>query len=54
MKVIPDSERLAPFLPDFAAACGAVLARAHARTGDARAIAAYIGAGREFDRAMTR
>ena len=54
MKVIPDSERLAPFLADFAAACGAVLARAHARTGDATAIAAYVGAGRAFDRAMTR
>jgi len=52
MKVIPDSDRLKPYLVDFAAACGAVLARAHARTGDAVAIASYIGLGGPFDRAM--
>jgi uncharacterized protein (DUF2252 family) len=52
MKVIPDSERITPYLVDFAAACGAVLARAHARTGDPVAISAYIGRGTAFDRAM--
>ena len=52
MKVVPDSERLAPILIDFATACGAVLARAHARTGDPVVISAYLGKGRAFDRAM--
>jgi uncharacterized protein (DUF2252 family) len=33
--------------------CGWTLARAHARSGDAIAIAAYLGGGDSFDRAMT-
>lgn len=53
MKVIPDSDRLPLILVDFATACGAVLARAHARTGDPAAIAGYIGGGRAFDRGLT-
>jgi uncharacterized protein (DUF2252 family) len=52
MKVIPDSERIAPRLVEFAEACGSVLARAHARTGDAQAIASYIGKGAGFDESM--
>ena len=32
--------------------CGATLARAHARSGDRIAIAAYLGTGQTFDRAM--
>jgi hypothetical protein len=32
--------------------CGRTLARAHARSGDAIAIAAYLGTGTVFDRAM--
>lgn len=32
--------------------CGWTLARAHARSGDRVAIAAYLGSGRSFDRAM--
>jgi uncharacterized protein (DUF2252 family) len=52
MKIIPDNEAIAPLLVDFAGACGAVLARAHARTGDAVAIASYIGKGRAFDGGM--
>ncbi|WP_067723155.1 DUF2252 domain-containing protein [Nocardia yamanashiensis] len=32
--------------------CGWTLARAHARSGDRIAIAAYLGAGRSFDRAV--
>ena len=52
MKVVPDSERLTPYLVDFASACGAVLARAHARTGDPVAIDAYIGRSNAFDQAM--
>jgi uncharacterized protein (DUF2252 family) len=53
MKVIPDSRAISPQLVPFAGLCGAVLARAHARTGDAAAIAGYIGKGRRFDKAMT-
>jgi hypothetical protein len=53
MKVIPDSERIAPYLVPFAEQCGYVLARAHARTGDAMTIDGYIGKGRRFDEAMT-
>ncbi len=52
MKIIPDNDRIAPLLVDFAGACGAVLARAHARTGDAVAIASYIGKGGAFDDGM--
>jgi hypothetical protein len=52
MKVIPDGAVVAPRLAEFGEACGAVLARAHARTGDATAIAAYIGKGRRFDDAL--
>lgn len=42
-KVIPKGEGVAPVLPRFAAACGHALARAHARSGDASAIADYLG-----------
>ncbi|MFF8673674.1 DUF2252 domain-containing protein [Streptomyces sp. NPDC015242] len=37
----------------FARLCGASLARAHARSGDPVAIAAYLGSGDRFDRALT-
>jgi uncharacterized protein (DUF2252 family) len=52
MKVIPNGELIAPRLAQFATACGKALARAHARTGDPIAIAAYIGKGRAFDQAL--
>ncbi len=52
MKVIPDGALIAPRLAEFGGACGAVLARAHARTGDAISIAAYIGKGTKFDDAI--
>jgi Uncharacterized protein conserved in bacteria (DUF2252) len=52
VKIIPDSERVAPGLVEFATACGEVLARAHARTGDPVAITSYIGRGAAFDDAM--
>lgn len=42
-KVIPKGEGVAPVLSRFAAACGHVLARAHARSGDSAAIADYLG-----------
>ena len=37
----------------FGELCGATLARAHARSGDRVAIAAYLGAGDTFDQALT-
>ncbi|MGW7682831.1 DUF2252 domain-containing protein [Kribbella sp. NPDC054772] len=52
MKVIANGELIAPQLEAFATACGQVLARSHARTGDPVAIAAYIGKGRAFDEGM--
>jgi hypothetical protein len=36
----------------YGALCGRALARAHARTGDAAAIAAYLGTGDTFDGAI--
>ena len=53
MKGSTDPERMTPAAMNFyAGACGWTLARAHARSGDPVAIAAYLGKGREFDRAM--
>jgi uncharacterized protein (DUF2252 family) len=40
-------------LPFYAALCGRTLARAHARAGDAPAIAGYLGSGTAFDDAVT-
>jgi hypothetical protein len=36
----------------YAALCGWTLARAHARSADARVIAGYLGSGDGFDRAI--
>ncbi len=44
----------APELADYAASCGWTLARAHARSGDGAAIAAYLGKSDEFAEAMVR
>lgn len=52
MKIIPKVELVGPRLAEFATACGKVLARAHARTGDALAIHSYLGKGRAFDDAI--
>jgi hypothetical protein len=38
----------------YGRACGWSLARAHARSGDRLAIAAYLGGGTRFDEAMAR
>jgi uncharacterized protein (DUF2252 family) len=54
MKVVSSSEAVAPWLGPFARKCGRVLARAHATTGDAAAIDAYLGNGGSFDAAVTR
>ncbi|MGY3551963.1 DUF2252 domain-containing protein [Williamsia sp. R60] len=51
-KVIPKGEGVAPQLAQFAAACGHVLARAHARSGDAAAIADYLGRSDKVEEAM--
>ncbi|MFC8825989.1 DUF2252 domain-containing protein [Streptomyces sp. NPDC057137] len=45
-EMIPNGMRV------FAEMCGATLARAHARSGDRIAIAAYLGAGPTFDNAL--
>ncbi len=37
----------------YAGLCGHALARAHARSGDAIAISAYVGTGKAFDKAIT-
>jgi uncharacterized protein (DUF2252 family) len=42
----------APTMTTYAGLCGWSLARAHARTGDRRAIAAYLGSGDKFDHAI--
>jgi hypothetical protein len=54
MKIIPSTDLIAPRLAEFATACGETLARAHARTGDPVAIAAYIGKGSRFTEAIGR
>ncbi|HEY9310931.1 DUF2252 domain-containing protein [Williamsia sp.] len=51
-KVIPKGEGVAPVLPRFAAACGHALARAHARSGDASAIADYLGNSNKAEDAL--
>jgi uncharacterized protein (DUF2252 family) len=48
-------ERILPGeLTDYARICGVALGRAHARSGDATAISAYLGRGENFDRAIGR
>ncbi|MEU4131753.1 DUF2252 domain-containing protein [Streptomyces wuyuanensis] len=53
MKGSADVASMSPtLLRDYAALCGRALARAHARSGERIAIAAYLGASDTFDRAM--
>jgi hypothetical protein len=53
-KLSIDVETILPSgLLHYAAACGWTLARAHARSGDRIAIAAYLGASDRFERAVT-
>jgi uncharacterized protein (DUF2252 family) len=50
-----DIERLSPReLTIYASLCGEALARAHARSGDRIGIAAYLGSGESFDKALAR
>lgn len=52
-KVSANVETMLPgTFPVYAQMCGWTLARAHARSGDAAAIGAYLGSGTAFDRAM--
>jgi uncharacterized protein (DUF2252 family) len=52
-KIKPQVETLSPrSLRRYAATCGGVLARAHARTGDAAILSAYLGKGPSFDEAI--
>jgi len=54
MKWSPDPATLtSTALHQYALMCGHALARAHARSGDAIAIAAYMGSGSSFDQAIT-
>jgi len=53
MKGAVEIEELSPSgLVRYAELCGWTLARAHARSGDEVAIAAYLGRGDRFDRAV--
>jgi uncharacterized protein (DUF2252 family) len=52
-KGIAEPELMVPAgMRTFGELCGATLARAHARSGDRIAIAAYLGGGDSFDRAL--
>ncbi|NEE22260.1 DUF2252 domain-containing protein, partial [Streptomyces sp. SID7499] len=52
-KGIAEPESMVPKgMRAFGEVCGATLARAHARSGDRIAIAAYLGRGDVFDRAI--
>jgi uncharacterized protein (DUF2252 family) len=54
MKGSADVEAMAPIVLNFyAGICGWTLARAHARSGDPVAIAAYLGEGDQFDRSIS-
>ena len=44
----------AVYLARYAGLCGAVLARAHARTGDPAQIAGYLGKSDRFDKALVQ
>jgi uncharacterized protein (DUF2252 family) len=50
--IVEPETMLPPGMRAFGELCGAVLARAHARSGDRIAIATYLGGGDAFDRAL--
>lgn len=52
MKITADGALVAPQLEQFATACARVLARAHARSGDATMIADYLGRTARTDAAL--
>ena len=49
---LPVSFVVAARLKMYAVVCGGVLARAHAKSGDAATISGYLGKSDTFDRAM--
>jgi uncharacterized protein (DUF2252 family) len=51
---IPLQGATAEMFERYAEICGGVLARAHAKSGDAATISGYLGKGDQFDRAMTK
>ena len=53
-KVVPNGEEIAGKLAAYAFACGHVLARAHARSGDVAAINDYLGKSDQVEDAFTR
>src|SRR3984957_10153999 len=54
MKGSAEVETMTPFMLEFyAGICGWTLARAHARSGDAVALGAYLGKSDKFDRSIT-
>ncbi|MYW63340.1 DUF2252 domain-containing protein [Streptomyces sp. SID8379] len=54
-KAIPQADLMTPdVMRLFGRTCGVTLARAHARSGDRIAIAAYLGRSDTFDRAVAR
>ncbi|MGW7071003.1 DUF2252 domain-containing protein [Streptomyces sp. NPDC054855] len=54
-KAIPQAELMTPdVMRLFGRMCGATLARAHARSGDRIAVAAYLGHSDAFDQALAR
>lgn len=54
-KMSADLDEMAPSaLAAYGQLCGATLARAHSRSADTRQIAAYLGSGDAFDRALAR
>ncbi|CAM5256900.1 hypothetical protein SALBM135S_01601 [Streptomyces alboniger] len=54
-KAIPQADLMTPdVMRLFGRVCGATLARAHARSGDRIAIAAYLGRSDTFDKAVVR
>jgi predicted alpha/beta hydrolase len=54
MKGSAEVESMTPVgLAIYARLCGWTLARAHARSGDAIAIAEYLGSNEKFDRSIT-
>lgn len=54
-KAVPRADTMSPgIMRLFGRLCGTTLARAHARSGDRIAIAAYLGRSDTFDRALAR
>lgn len=54
MKVIPDGAIISPYLAEFGTACAEVLARAHAKSGNATEISTYLGRSDNASVALTR